>query len=229
MDTTQTLPEFPVAPKPPTAPASPAAPGSPAAHALAGILSPALLTVSALFAVAIHTTLGLGRGMLLGAVTAVFIGGLPHAILPLGARRARPGAHALADAGTGVTGHPARTPVHHPVALATILASVAVGLLLSWLLDAPRALFALVAALLTTIAVTGAVAAVRTVSVHTATAAGATAVLVLEFGPALWAALSLVAVVGWARVRLGDHTVAQVIGGAVVGFSVAAGVMGWLR
>lgn len=241
MDTTQALPVFPVAPKPPAAPTSPpaptsrpaptspAAPGSPAARALAGILSPALFTVAVLLIVAIHTTIGIGRGLLLGAVTAVFIGGLPHAILPLGARRPRPGAHALADTGTGVRGRPGRTPARHPAAVAAVLASIAVGLLLSWSLDAPRAQFALVAALLATIAVTGAVSAFRTVSVHTATAAGTAAVLVLEFGPALWAVLPVVAAVGWARVRLGDHTVAQVTGGAIVGFCVAAGVMGWLR
>ena len=54
------------------------------------------------------------------------------------------------------------------------------------------------------------------------------AILVLVFGPALLALSPVVALVGWARVQAGDHTVAQVAVGAVVGGAVAAAVFSLL-
>lgn len=116
-----------------------------------------------------------------------------------------------------------------PATMAIGLVSVAGGLLLTWWLGAPRALFALVAAMVAGIAVTLAITTFWKISIHTATAGGTLAVLVLEYGPTLWAGLALVAAVGWARVALRDHTVAQVAAGSAVGFAIAAGIMTALR
>jgi membrane-associated phospholipid phosphatase len=63
------------------------------------------------------------------------------------------------------------------------------------------------------------------ISIHTACAAGTVAILVIEFGPALWVTFPVVAAVAWARVALRDHTPAQVTAGALVGFTVAASLM----
>ncbi|TDB70239.1 phosphatase PAP2 family protein [Micromonospora sp. KC723] len=45
---------------------------------------------------------------------------------------------------------------------------------------------------------------------------------VVLFGPVPLALAGLVAVVGWSRVRLGDHSTAQVLAGTVAGVLVAA-------
>jgi membrane-associated phospholipid phosphatase len=89
-------------------------------------------------------------------------------------------------------------------------------------------LVALVVALLSGLAAVGLVTLVRKISFHTATAAGVSVVLAVQFGP--WALLSFLAVglIGWSRVRLGDHTLAQVCAGAVVGGAVAAAVFSTL-
>jgi hypothetical protein len=45
--------------------------------------------------------------------------------------------------------------------------------------------------------------------------------LTVEIGPWVLRASPLVALVGWSRIRLWDHTVAQVLAGATVGAIVA--------
>lgn len=188
-------------------------PGHTTARALTEVFSPAILVIALLFGVAIHASPTTSRGLLYGAVTAFFAGGLPYAILLLGIRRGHLGDRHI------------RERSERPTMMAIGLVSVTVGLLLTWWLGAPRALFALVAAMLAGIAVTLAITAFWKISIHTATAAGTLAVLVIEFGPALWATLAIVAALAWARVVLRDHTPAQVTAGAVVGFGVAASVM----
>jgi hypothetical protein len=107
--------------------------------------------------------------------------------------------------------------------------SVVLGAVLLVLLDAPRSLLAGVAAGGVGLLVAAAVNHWWKMSVHTAVAAGSCAILAIVFGPALLMATPLVALVGWSRVRLGDHTVAQAIVGAVVGAVVAASIFAVLR
>lgn len=59
------------------------------------------------------------------------------------------------------------------------------------------------------------------ISIHAGVAAGTVVVLCLVFGPVGNAAWPLVAAIGWSRVELEDHTLAQVIGGSVIGAIVA--------
>ena len=66
-------------------------------------------------------------------------------------------------------------------------------------------------------------------SIHSAVAAGSLVILALTFGPRLLVAAPLLAVVGWSRVRLRDHTVAQVLAGGVLGALIAGVVFGQLR
>jgi membrane-associated phospholipid phosphatase len=47
-------------------------------------------------------------------------------------------------------------------------------------------------------------------------------VLIIVFGPWLVLGATLVALIGWSRVRLADHTVPQVLAGTVVGAGLAA-------
>lgn len=186
------------------------------ARLLTELLAPIVLIIALLFAVAIHASPSVGRGLLYGAVTAFFAGGLPYAIMMLGIRRGRLGDRHLSKR------------QERPVMMVIGLVSVTVGLLLTWWLGAPRALFALVAAMVAGVAVALAITIFWKISIHTACAAGTLAILILEFGPALWALLPLVLAIAWARVALRDHTSGQVGAGAVVGSLVATLVMAGL-
>ena len=59
-------------------------------------------------------------------------------------------------------------------------------------------------------------------SVHAAVSAVAATVLTIVFGPWALALSALVVAICWSRVRLGDHTVAQVSAGAIAGAAFAA-------
>ncbi|MEU9109257.1 hypothetical protein AB0D54_34015 [Streptomyces xanthophaeus] len=110
-----------------------------------------------------------------------------------------------------------------------IIASVATGITLLWALGAPQIMIALIAAMLTTLAALLAVTPVWKISVHAAVSSGSVAMLALAYGPWLLLAYSLVAVVGWSRVELKDHTLAQVLAGTAVGGAVAAATFALLR
>ena len=187
------------------------------ARALTEIFAPIVLIVAQLFAVAIHASHSLGRGLLYGAITAFFAGGLPYAILLLGIRRGILGDRHLTERR------------ERPAMMAIGMVSVTTGLLITWWLGAPRALIALVAAMVAGVVVSLAITVFWKISIHAAGAAGTVAILVIEFGPALWATLPIVVAVAWARVTLRDHTVGQVIAGSIVGFLVAVSVMSALR
>lgn len=60
------------------------------------------------------------------------------------------------------------------------------------------------------------------ISVHTGVSAGVTAVLSVALSPWWLVALPATFVIGWSRVRLGDHTAGQVVVGAVAG-AIASG------
>ena len=95
-------------------------------------------------------------------------------------------------------------------------------------LGAPRPLIAVIAVMLVVLAGTAAVNQVWKMSAHTAVSHGACTVLVLLVGPAPAVGVAavgvlVVALIGWSRVHLGAHTVAQVVAGAVTGAVLAAG------
>lgn len=102
-----------------------------------------------------------------------------------------------------------------------IMASVGAGIGGMLWLNAPDQMLALVAAMLATLAVLLPVTAFWKISVHTAVAAGALAMLADTYSPVLWAAAPLVAVIAWSRIVLRDHTFAQTIAGAAAGAATA--------
>jgi membrane-associated phospholipid phosphatase len=55
------------------------------------------------------------------------------------------------------------------------------------------------------------------ISLHSAVAGGAAAMLFLLYGPLSLVLVPVVVLIAWSRVAVGDHTVAQVIAGAVIG------------
>jgi membrane-associated phospholipid phosphatase len=148
---------------------------------------------------------GLGWGLVAAFFTAV----LPALFIGYGVRRGR-----WSDRNVGER----RARI---VVLAFITASVAAGLVVLVLGGAPRLLTGYLAFMLASVAVLAAVSTVWKVSIHCAVASGSVAILAFDFGPPVLAAYLLVALLGWSRVAMGDHTVAQVAVGAVLGAAAA--------
>jgi len=149
---------------------------------------------------------GLGWGLLAALFTAV----LPTLFITAGVRGGR-----WSDRNVG-----ARRP--RLIVLAFITASVAAGLILLLVLGAPRLLTGYLAFMLASVAVLAVVTVVWKISIHCAVASGSVAILALTYGPPVLCGYALVALLGWSRVALKDHTVAQVVAGAVLGAAAAA-------
>jgi membrane-associated phospholipid phosphatase len=149
---------------------------------------------------------GVGWGLL----GALFVAVLPTLFIDFGVRRGR-----WADRNVG-----ARRP--RLVVLGFITASVAVGLVLLVVLGAPRLLIGYLAFMLGSVAVLAAITFVWKISIHCAVASGSVAILALTYGPLVLFGYVLVALLAWSRVALEDHTVAQVVAGAVLGAGAAA-------
>lgn len=175
-------------------------------------MSPVVLIVFVTLIVAVHSA-GLVRGMTLGSVAIFFAGGLPYGLVLIGVRRGQ------------LTDHHVSRREQRPLMMAIALASVAVGLLVLRWLDAPRALFALMAAMVAGLVVALAITSYWKISIHAAAAAGTVASLVMLVSVWWLLLVPFVVLTGWARVVIRDHTPAQVSVGAVVGAVVAAGVL----
>ncbi|MFF3350233.1 hypothetical protein [Streptomyces sp. NPDC002779] len=152
-----------------------------------------------------------------GLFAALFTSVLPSVLLRLGERRSY------------WSDRHVRQRQDRLVAGPVVLASVITGTGLLHGLSATPAVRALVTAMLAVLLVLMVITFFWKVSVHSAVAAGALAVLALLYGP--WWALSapLVALIGWSRVRLRCHTVAQVAVGACVGAVVSSAAFTLLR
>ena len=149
---------------------------------------------------------GIGWGLL----AALFAAVLPTLFISYGVRRGR-----WSDRNVG-----ARRP--RLIVLAFITASVAAGLILLVALGAPRMLTGYLAFMLASVAMLALVTVVWKISIHCAVASGSVAVLALTYGPLVLAGYALVALLGWSRVALKDHTIPQVVAGSVLGAGAAA-------
>lgn len=175
------------------------------------VLAPIVLVVADAFAVAIHAE-GMPKGALLGLVAAFFAGGLPYAFVRVRVRSGQ-----LVDRDVS-------RREQRPLVMILVLASVGSGLLVLRLLDAPRQLFALLAAMAAGMAVSLAISLFWKVSLHSAVAGGSVTALAALIDIRLLALSPLVGLVGWARVEVQAHTAAQVAVGALVGAIVGGGV-----
>ncbi|GAB3272447.1 hypothetical protein GCM10027449_09000 [Sinomonas notoginsengisoli] len=147
-----------------------------------------------------------------GAIAALFTCVLPFAIL-LG----------LVRAGKVVDHHVSERSQRAPV-LAMSIVCVLAGLVLLVVLGAPPSVVAMVGALIAGIAVLAGVSLWWKVSGHAASVSTAAVAMLFLFGAAWWPLLFVVPAVGWARVALRAHTVAQVIAGALFGPLVIVGL-----
>ena len=158
---------------------------------------------------------GIGWGLLAALFTAV----LPTLFISYGVRHGR-----WSDRNVG-----ARRP--RLLVLAFITASVATGLILLLVLGAPRLLTGYLAFMLASVAVLAAITTVWKISIHCAVASGSVMILALTYGPLVLCGYVLVGLLGWARVAVRDHSVAQVVAGSVLGAvaaAVAYALLAWL-
>ncbi|WP_329383447.1 hypothetical protein OG625_21390 [Streptomyces sp. NBC_01351] len=107
------------------------------------------------------------------------------------------------------------------VVMAFIICSVTSGTLLMRFLNAPQVMVALIAAMVTTLTILLAITFAWKISVHAAVSSGSVVMLALDYSPWLLTAYPLVALIGWSRIALRDHTLAQVIAGTLLGGTVA--------
>jgi membrane-associated phospholipid phosphatase len=171
------------------------------------LLEPANWLIVTVVAVGWHAD---GRaGLLWGLLAALFAGVLPAVLISYGVRRGL-----WSDRTVG-----ARRP--RLIVLGFITASVAAGLVVLFVAGAPRLLTGYLAFMLGSVAVLALITVVWKISIHCAVASGSVAILALSFGPLVLFCSVLVALLCWSRVVLGDHTVGQVIAGAVLGAAAA--------
>ena len=163
----------------------------------------------------IATTLAVGwhaagaEGLAWGAVAALFAGVIPMAFINRGVRHGQ-----WDDRNVG-----AKRP--RLIVLAFIIGSVAAGLALLVGLGAPTELSAYFGCLLASVAVLAGITTVWKISIHCAVASGSVTILALLFGPWLIPAYALVALTGWSRVAVKDHSPAQVVAGSLLGLAAA--------
>ncbi|TCP45806.1 hypothetical protein EV191_11586 [Tamaricihabitans halophyticus] len=124
-------------------------------------------------------------------------------------------------------GHHVRDRQGRVIPFIALIGFSGIGLALLIILGAPRMLIALDIAMIGCLIVCAVITVWWKVSMYTATSAGAVVILVLAYTPWLWLSGLIVAAIAWSRVQLGDHTLAQVLGGIAAG-SVLAVVFGLL-
>jgi membrane-associated phospholipid phosphatase len=131
-----------------------------------------------------------------------------------------------------VTDHHVSNRHQRAPVLLMALASVVAGLGVLEAVAAPRSVVVMVLAIVAGIVVLAAVSPFWKISGHAAAVSSAAVISVLMLGPAWWPLLVLIPAVGWSRVVLRAHTLAQVVAGSLFGGLVMAGLWvllrGWL-
>ncbi len=112
-----------------------------------------------------------------------------------------------------------------------LLSAVWIVLALStlYVAGAPRDLLALLIALTAGLVSFALITVVWKISFHVAVTAGMVVILSMVFGAMMLVLAPLVALVGWARITLEDHTWLQVIVGGVAGAVIASAVFDVVR
>lgn len=116
-----------------------------------------------------------------------------------------------------------------PWLFAAAITCVIVALGVLALTGAPRQIVALIVAMLSGLVAMGAVTLVWKASMHLAVASGAVTVLAIENPTAGLIAAVVLPVLAWSRWRDGRHSLAQLIGGGIIGAAAAAAVYSLTR
>lgn len=128
-----------------------------------------------------------------------------------------------------VTDHHVSDRRQRPALLLLALISVLAGLVVLQVIKGPVSVSLMIIALIGGIAVLAVVSAFWKMSGHASAIAAAAVIVVLMFGPAWLPLLVIVLAVGWSRVVLRAHTLAQVVAGSLFGGTVIAGLWWLLR
>jgi hypothetical protein len=179
--------------------------------------APAVLVSVLLVLLGVHAEPGLARGLALGALAALFESVLPYLYILRGVRTGRISDHHIGD----------RRQRLVPLLVGT--GSVLAGFVVLLAAHAHRELLAAVVAGGVGLVVAALVNHWWKMSIHSAVASGSVVILILVYGWIMLLTVPLLAAVGWSRVALKDHTVAQVVVGTVVGALVAGVVFSALR
>ena len=188
-----------------------------AARSATEVFAPAVVVVVVSFLVGLHAGDTIGAGLLWSVLAALFSSVVPFGAILLGVRRGR-----LSD-------HHVGRREQRRVPLLIALASVLIGLAVLALAGAPREMLALVTSMFVSLAVTLVITHWWKVSAHAAVTSGGAVIAALTLGPVWLVSYAAVAIVCWSRVELRDHTVAQVLVGAVLGLVVGGSVFLALR
>lgn len=180
------------------------------ARAVTEVFAPAPVAIAILAAVAWRSAGSTDEALRWGFVAILFAPTIPFAYLLKQVRSKR------------VTDHHVYHREQRPKILLVGIASVIVAITLMVLLNAPTELTATVGSGGVGLLVALAITFFCKISIHVGVVAGVIVVLAFVFGPPMLFLFPLVAVVGWARVEVRDHTAAQVLGGAVIGAIVTA-------
>ncbi|WP_435831018.1 phosphoesterase PA-phosphatase [Polymorphospora rubra] len=178
------------------------------------VLSPAVLVAGLLLGVAWHSSPDPAQALKWGLIAAGAASFLPITYIIRGVRRGR-----WADAHVSVR-------EHRSLPLLVCLLSTAVGAGCLYLAGAPRELLVLIGCMVAALAVAVPVTLLLRwkISLHALVAAGTAIALTVLVSPYFVATWPVAALVGWSRVRLRDHTLAQVLAGAATGVA-ATGVL----
>lgn len=181
--------------------------GTRVARLLTEVFSPGVLVAGLLMTVAWHAARSVREAITLGLIAAAAASFLPTFYILRGVRRRR-----WTD--KHVTDHSQR---RWPLLI--VLLSTAGGTAALALAGAPRQLLALIASMVASLLVAVPVTVLLRwgISIHAVVAAGTVAALMVVWGPVAALGWPIAIVVGWARVRLGEHTAGQVLAGGVLG------------
>ncbi|MBT2549063.1 phosphatase PAP2 family protein [Arthrobacter sp. ISL-65] len=152
-----------------------------------------------------------------GAVAVLFVCVLPLAAVVLLVRLGKVTDHHVSD-------RRQRAPV-----LAMTVVSLLAGLAVLLAINAPYSVIVVVLAIVGGVVVLAVISLFWKISGHAGAIALTTAITVLILGVQWLPLLVLIPAVGWSRVVLRAHTVAQVVAGALVGGGVTAGLWWLLR
>lgn len=181
-----------------------ATPREKAARLLTDVLAPANLVIAVLLLISWHSVGGL-TGIGWGLFAALFTGVIPLGIVLWGVRRG------------GLTDKHIRVRKQRVVPMAISMVSVVTGIVLLYLLHAPRDVAALVVAVLAGLVAALAVTVWWQISIHNAVAGGTVMIMILVFGPVGVPTVLAALGIGWSRLVLKAHTVAQVLAGTALG------------
>lgn len=192
------------------------------ARMITEVLAPAVWAAAMPLVVAVHSASTVGVGVAWGLVTLLFTSAIPFAVILIAVRRGK------------LTDHHIGRREQRAKPLLFGITSVIAGLVVLVVAGAAGELVAMVVVMLAVVAGTTLVNLVWKLSAHTAVASGSVAVLIVLFGSGFgtWELLLgalVVAAIGWSRVVLRDHTLAQVCAGAALGAPLAAAVFTLVR